>query len=394
MLERLVHLLLRFFDTSLRLGQRVHVLRGRQTELVPEFVDTFLEFVLGEIKPGQRFALARLGGGGRGLLQINLRALHRLRSAREMRRGGGHQSLGLLLKRERVLVERGLCGRCLFRRFRFRRRAQRLLRRHELNALLLFDDRDEAFKHLLDLREVFLGLLQRGDVLRELLLGALQGVDGGLLGGRVVLFLRERVLGLLHLTGRLANRLRGFRRRTGRARLKLLRRIFQLALLGRFGGKLLAVGGSGLLLVGLLFLDQFANLLLQFAERRQRVLRLLFDFLGFGELFLQGAPCALHLRDGFLLFRGSVEHALLDVVVGAEAGAGLLHLVRGRTQILGGDGRERVDVAADEIRVVHHRSLVGRALVGFVALAGLGGFGGETFLGIDGAVEFENGLLQ
>ena len=133
-----------------------------------------------------------------------------------MRRSSGHERHGFLLQRGSVRGERVLpCGERLHG-FGFGHGPGGLPGRGELRGLLLLVDRHELLQHLFDLGQVFLRLLQFGDVLGELLVGTLQGVEGGLLRGRVVLFLRQRVLRLLHLARRFADGLRGFGGGTGR----------------------------------------------------------------------------------------------------------------------------------------------------------------------------------
>ena len=179
-----------------------------------------------------------------------------------MRSGIGRGRRCFLLQCAGFLAELVLFLRKLLRRLRLGLRFDGLLRRGALDLLLFLDDFGESLGKFFEPGEVFLGLFKSCEVLAEGFLGLLQRVERRLLRGRIVLLLGEGVLGLLHLIGGVAQRGGGFGRRGRGASLELLGLVLELALARRFGGKILPVGIGGVLPVGILVLDQFANFLL------------------------------------------------------------------------------------------------------------------------------------
>src|SRR5207249_1890493 len=60
-----------------------------------------------------------------------------------------------------------------------------------LHRLLLLDDFLDFVLEFFEAGQLFLGFFELGDLLAELLIGALQRIDGGLLGGGVILGVGE-----------------------------------------------------------------------------------------------------------------------------------------------------------------------------------------------------------
>ena len=299
--ERLVDVALGLFNERLGISERLRVVELGHAELVAQIIHALFKLALRGIKVLERAFLGRLGDGGFRLVQFGFRLGHFIFRIAEVGSRSGDRVRRFLLQGAGVGPKFILAaGQFVQRRFLG---LDRFLAGVDVDLLLFLDDGVQFLKHLLKGGEFLLRLLHLRDVLAQLLIGTLEGIQGGLLRGRIVLAGRERVLRLLHLGRRLADGLRGGGRLRAGLLLQFLRCIFQFALAWRFGGQIFWFRVGGFFLHLLLVLDQLAHLLLDLLEFLDGILGRLRELLGLGQFLHQRPARLLEVRNRFVLFR-------------------------------------------------------------------------------------------
>jgi hypothetical protein len=188
--------------------------------------------------------------------------------------------------------------------------------------------------------------------------------------------------------------------RRGRVRrrllLNLLRAVANLALFRCFGFQLfrLLLHGGRVFLQFFFFPDQFLHLLLQFAQIGQHAIEFLCFLFRLGELFLQRALGQFETRNGIHLFGRRLFYLRFHVPAVVEQRARLLHPIDGRFEIRGSRRRHVVDVAANQVRVVHHLELFVFRIARVVLPLNLPRDFNNLLLLENGVLGFQNGGAQ